>query len=77
VLKSVAASTQTAKINGLKPYTWLRYILERLPHAQEGIDYEALLPWNLSPELHGKQSGGLEIGMVHGSDSVNWSGGSF
>ncbi|MDG9918824.1 IS66 family transposase [Pseudomonas juntendi] len=42
---------ETAKINGQEPYTWLRHILERLPHAQTVADYEALLPWNCSPEM--------------------------
>nr|WP_258036482.1 transposase domain-containing protein [Pseudomonas putida] len=31
--------------------TWLRHVLERLPHAQSVADYEALLPWNGSPEM--------------------------
>jgi transposase len=54
--KGAAASAQlyslveTAKINGQEPYTWLRHVLERLPHAQSAADYEALLPWNCSPE---------------------------
>jgi hypothetical protein len=26
-------------------------LLERLPHAQSVADYEALLPWNCSPEM--------------------------
>jgi len=42
---------ETAKINGQEPYTWLRHVLERLPHAQSVADYEALLPWNCSPEI--------------------------
>ena len=42
---------ETAKINGQEPYTWLRYVLERLPQAQTVEDYEALLPWNCSPEM--------------------------
>jgi len=54
--KGAAASAQlyslveTAKINGQEPYTWLRHVLERLSHAQSAADYEALLPWNCSPE---------------------------
>ena len=40
-----------AKINGQEPYTWLRHVLEQLPHAQSVADYEALLPWNYSPEI--------------------------
>jgi hypothetical protein len=42
---------ETAKVNGQEPYTWLRYVLERLPHAQSVADYEALLPWNCSSEM--------------------------
>jgi transposase len=37
---------ETAKANGLEPYTWLRHVLERLPQAQSVEDFEALLPWN-------------------------------
>ena len=42
---------ETAKVNGQEPYTWLRNVLEQLPHAQSVADYEALLPWNCSPEI--------------------------
>ena len=42
---------ETAKINGQEPYTWLRHILERLPHASSVADYEALLPSNCSSEM--------------------------
>ncbi|HDS1769148.1 TPA: IS66 family transposase, partial [Pseudomonas putida] len=42
---------ETAKVNGQEPYTWLRHVLERLPHASSVADYEALLPWNCSPEM--------------------------
>ncbi|WP_241113278.1 transposase domain-containing protein, partial [Pseudomonas viridiflava] len=42
---------ETAKLNGQEPYTWLRHILERLPHDASVEDYEALLPWNCSPEM--------------------------
>jgi transposase len=38
---------ETAKANGLEPYTWLRRVLRRLPEAATVDDYEALLPWNL------------------------------
>ena len=41
---------ETAKVNGQEPYTWLRHVLERLPHASSVEDYEALLPRNCSPE---------------------------
>ncbi len=55
--RSATASAQiyslveTAKVNGQEPYTWLRHVLERLPHASSVEDYEALLPWNCSPEM--------------------------
>ncbi|SOS36036.1 transposase IS66 [Pseudomonas syringae group genomosp. 3] len=42
---------ETAKLNDQEPYTWLRHVLERLPHAASVEDYEALLPWNCSPEM--------------------------
>jgi len=38
---------ETAKANGLEPYSYLRYIFEKLPLARKLEDYEALLPWNL------------------------------
>jgi len=37
-----------AKVNGLEPYHYLRYIFERLPAAQSLIELEALLPYNLN-----------------------------
>ncbi|HFL7943444.1 TPA: IS66 family transposase, partial [Pseudomonas putida] len=42
---------ETAKVNGQEPYTWLRHVLEHLPYASSVADYEALLPWNCSPEM--------------------------
>ena len=41
---------ETARANGLEPYGYLRYIFSKLPLAQKIEDYEALLPWNLTPE---------------------------
>jgi transposase len=38
---------QTAKANGLEPYTWLRRVLRDLPTAKSVEAVEALLPWNL------------------------------
>jgi transposase len=55
--KGATASAQiyslvgTAKVNGQEPYTWLRHVLERLPQASLVEDFEALLPWNCSPEV--------------------------
>ncbi|WP_271197048.1 transposase domain-containing protein, partial [Pseudomonas turukhanskensis] len=42
---------ETAKANGQEPYTYLRHILEHLPHAKAVEDYNALLPWNYTPAL--------------------------
>jgi transposase len=41
---------ETAKANTLEPYSYLRYIFEQLPLADSLEDYEALLPWNLTPK---------------------------
>jgi len=41
---------ETAKSNKLEPYAYLRYIFENLPTASSLEDYEALLPWNITPE---------------------------
>lgn len=41
---------ETAKANKLEPYAYLRYIFDRLPLASGLKDYDALLPWNLTPE---------------------------
>ncbi|MBU0544223.1 MAG: IS66 family transposase [Proteobacteria bacterium] len=38
---------ETAKANGLEPYSYLRHIFEKLPAATTLDQYEALLPWNL------------------------------
>jgi hypothetical protein len=39
---------ETAKANGLEPYSYLRYIFNALPLATSPEDYQALLPWNLT-----------------------------
>lgn len=41
---------ETAKKNGVKPYTYLRYIFSRIPLIQSDAQWDALLPWNLAPE---------------------------
>ncbi len=35
---------ETAKANGLEPYWYFRYLLEKLPDAMTEDDYKALLP---------------------------------
>jgi transposase len=42
---------ETAKANGLEPYTWLRRVLRDLPAAKTVDDVAALLPWNMK-DLH-------------------------
>ncbi len=37
---------ETAKANGMEPYTWLRHALEHLPAAQTADEMDKLLPWN-------------------------------
>jgi transposase len=41
---------ETAKANGHEPYHYLRQLFEKLPLAKTELDYEALLPWRLSPQ---------------------------
>lgn len=40
---------ETAKANGLEPYWYLRYLLERLPEAMTEDDFKALLPQYVHP----------------------------
>jgi hypothetical protein len=37
---------ETAKANGVEPYTWLRHVLEHLPAAKTADEMDKLLPWN-------------------------------
>jgi len=41
---------ETAKANDLEPYSYLRFLFERLPHAKSEYDYVALLPNRLSAD---------------------------
>lgn len=41
---------ETAKANKLEPYKYLRYLLEKIPFAESGEDFKALLPMNLETE---------------------------
>ncbi|HBP4995040.1 MULTISPECIES: transposase domain-containing protein [Pseudomonadaceae] len=38
-----------ARVRGLEPNAWLRYVLERLPQARRVEDCEALPPWAYKP----------------------------
>jgi transposase len=41
---------QTAKLNKLNPFEYLRFIFDRLPYAESEDDYMKLLPFNVSME---------------------------
>ena len=41
---------ETAKMNKLEPYAYLRHIFGQLPTASSLEDYEDLLPWNITRE---------------------------
>ena len=42
---------ETTKADMLEPYSYLRFILEKLPTATSLEEYEALLPWNVKISL--------------------------
>jgi transposase len=42
---------ESAKANNLEPYRYLRYIFDRLPHAESQDDFRALLPDKITPEM--------------------------
>ncbi len=41
---------ETAKLNGLEPYRYLRHIFKELPKAESVEQFEALLPWNVNKD---------------------------
>ena len=43
---------ETARTNGLEPYSYLRYIFDKLPTAVSLEDYEELLPWNVKGKIN-------------------------
>jgi transposase len=38
---------ETCKANGIDPYSYLTWLFQRLPLAQNVDDYDALLPWKM------------------------------
>ena len=48
---SLYSLIETAKANGLKPYDYFRYLLEKIPFAETEQDYSNLLPQNIDPAL--------------------------
>ena len=41
---------ETAKANGLEPYTWLLKVMRGLPEASKSGDWGTLMPWNCKAE---------------------------
>ena len=41
---------ETAKLNGLNPYAYLRWLFEKTPLLEEGQSIELLAPWNITPD---------------------------
>jgi transposase len=46
---SLYSLVQTARANELEPYAYLCRLFAQLPAAQCVADFEALLPWNITP----------------------------
>ena len=44
---------ETAKVNGLEPYAYLRKIFTELPNATTFAEVEALLPWQINLNVKG------------------------
>jgi transposase len=43
---------ETAKANGVEPFSYLQHVIENLPRANSAADVEALLPQNFAKRLH-------------------------
>lgn len=41
---------ETAKLNGLNPYAYLKWLFEKAPLLEAGESLEILAPWNCSPK---------------------------
>ncbi|MFK7826306.1 MAG: IS66 family transposase [Oligoflexales bacterium] len=48
---SIYSMIETAKASGLEPYSYLNYIIERLPNCETIEEYEVLLPYKLDPKV--------------------------
>ena len=42
---------ETAKLNGLEPYRYLRHVFTELPKATSIDEIEALLPWAVNKDI--------------------------
>jgi transposase len=47
----VATLLETAKLNGVEPYTYLKDVLERMANGHPMSRIDDLLPWHWSPSI--------------------------
>ncbi len=45
----IASLLETAKLNGVEPYAYLKDVLERMTNGHPMSRIDDLLPWNWSP----------------------------
>ncbi|MBF0290449.1 MAG: transposase domain-containing protein, partial [SAR324 cluster bacterium] len=45
---------ETAKANGLEPFTYLHHLFQSIPSATSVGHFETLLPWNLNLDMTSK-----------------------
>lgn len=48
----VASLIETAKLNGIEPYTYLADVLARKSTGHPARDLDGLLPWNWAPAVN-------------------------
>ena len=48
---------ETAKLNELEPYDYLKRVLTAIPYAKTVEDIEALLPWNIKKQIERELQG--------------------
>ena len=51
---AVASLLETAKLNGVEPYTYLKDVLERMTNGHPMRQIDDLLPWNWKPSTVGE-----------------------
>ena len=64
---AVYSIVETAKANGLDPYQYLKYLLERIPRANGRYSHElldSLMPWNAEMQIVHENNSIFHIGRV-------------
>jgi transposase len=46
----IASLIETARLNGVEPYAYLKDVLERITHGHSMSRIDDLLPWNWAPQ---------------------------